>query len=193
MNRKIDLRFGLIVAMIFLAALSRLLPHPPNFTPIGGMALFGAAYFTKKYWAFLIPFIALFISDLVINNLIYPIVYPEYYEGFTLFTTGWYWYYGAFALITLLGFQTLKEVKPTYLIGSSLAASVLFFLITNIGAWASGMMYPMDASGLMASFVAGIPFFGYTIAGDLFYVAVLFGAFEMIEARFPQLNPMVEA
>ncbi len=188
MNRKIDLRFGLIALFIFLAALSRLLPHPPNFTPVGGMALFGAAYFTKKYWAFLVPFVALFISDLIINNLIYPIVYPEYYQGFTLMTQGWYWYYGAFALIAFFGTFMLKKVKPTNLLISSLVASTLFFLITNFGTWATGMIYPMNGAGLLASFTAGLPFFLNTLAGDLFYVTVLFGAFELIQNRYPQLN-----
>lgn len=62
-TNKLNLRFGVITAMILLAALSRLIPHPPNFAPIGGMALFGAAYFSKRYWAFLIPIVAMWISD----------------------------------------------------------------------------------------------------------------------------------
>lgn len=52
-TNKINLRFSVITLMILLAAMSRLLPHPPNFAPIGGMALFGAAYFSKKYWLLL--------------------------------------------------------------------------------------------------------------------------------------------
>ena len=188
MNRKIDLRFGLIVLFIFFAALSRLIPHAPNFTPIGGMALFGAAYFTKKYWSFLIPLIALFLSDLVINNLIYPSLYPKYYQGFTLFTQGWYWYYGAFALIACMGIFALKKIKPMNLLLSSVAASVVFFIITNFGTWASGTIYPMDASGLLASYTAGLPFFWNTLMGDLFYVLVLFGSFEYIQRRFPQVG-----
>ena len=135
MNKKINPRFGIIALFIMLAAVSRILPHPPNFTPIGGMALFGAAYFTRKYWVFLIPFLALWLSDLVINNIVYPIQYPEYYSGFLLFTEGWYVMYGAFALIALMGMGWLKKVTIPNLLGASLLASVIFFLITNFGAW----------------------------------------------------------
>ncbi|MEM8908063.1 MAG: DUF6580 family putative transport protein, partial [Bacteroidota bacterium] len=187
MNRKIDLRFSLIVLLILLAAMSRLVPHPPNFTPIGGMALFGAAYFSKKHWAFLIPMLALFISDLVINNFVYPVLYPEYYSGFTLFTQGWYWYYGAFMLISLLGGYLLQTVRPTNLLVASLLASSLFFLITNFGTWTSGLLYPLNLTGLLACYTAGLPFFLNTLLGDLFYVFVLFGTFAWMQNRFPQL------
>lgn len=183
MNTKIDLRFGIIVLMIVVAALSRLLPHPPNFTPIGGMALFGAAYFSKKYLAFIIPLLALWMSDLVLNNVIYPIQFPEYYDG----TFAWGispWIYSSFALIVLLGFGLLKKVKIPTLIGSSVLASILFFLLTNFGVWASGTAYPMTFDGLMTCYAAGIPFFWNTLAGDLFYVGVLFGGYAFAQQRF---------
>ena len=174
MSKQIDLRFGIIAVMIFFAAFSRLLPHPPNFTPVGGMALFGAAYFTKKYWAFIIPLLAMFLSDLVINNMVYPVLYPEYYEGFTLMTQGWYWMYGSFALIALLGMGILKKIKVPALIAGSLGASIIFFVITNFGSWASGLFYPLNTTGLVAAYTAGLPFFLNTIAGDLFYVCLLY-------------------
>ena len=187
MSKQFDLRFGIIAILIFFAAFSRLIPHPFNFTPVGGMALFGAAYFTKKYWAFIIPLAAMFISDLIINNLVYPVVYPQYYEGFTLMTQGWDWMYGSFALIALLGMTVLKKIKIPTLIASSLGASLIFFVITNFGSWASGIMYPMNMTGLMAAYTAGLPFFLNTIAGDLFYVGVLFGSFELVKMQFPRL------
>ncbi len=189
-KNRISLRTGVIAGIIGLAALSRLLPHPPNFTPIAGIGLFGAAYFSRKYLAFLIPFAAMWISDLVINNVVYPIVYPEFYNGFTLFTNGWYWMYGAFALIIGLGFLTLKKVRPLPLIGTSLLASLVFFLVTNFGSWAisSGTLYAADSSGLIAAYTAGLPFFWNTIAGDLFYVGVMFGSFEWLRMRYPALS-----
>jgi len=187
MSKQIDVRFGLIAMMIVFAAFSRLLPHPVNFTPVGGMALFGAAYFTKKYWAFIIPLVAMFLSDLVINNLVYPVLYPQYYEGFTLMTQGWYWMYGSFALIAALGIFALKKVKLPVLIGTSLGASLIFFLITNFGTWASGLIYPAGLAGLGMSYAAGLPFLLNTIAGDLFYVGVMFGSFELLKAQYPRL------
>lgn len=187
MSKKFDLRFGIIALLIFFAAFSRLIPHPFNFTPVGGMALFGAAYFTKKYWAFIIPLAAMFISDLIINNLVYPVVYPQYYEGFTLMTQGWYWMYGSFALIALMGMTVLKKVKVPALIASSLGASLIFFVVTNFGSWASGLLYPLNMTGLLASYTAGLPFFLNTVYGDLFYVGVLFGSFEFFKIQFPRL------
>ncbi len=189
MKNKINLRFGIIAVAIFLAAISRLLPHPPNFTPIGAMALFGAAYFTKKYWAFIIPLVSLWISDLIINNVVMPITYPEYYQGFTWFTSSWMFVYGGFALIAIFGLLSLKKINFITVIGSSLVASTLFFLITNFGAWYLDPMsfYPNTMEGLMTCMSAGLPFFMNTIAGDLFYVGVLFGSFEFAKARFPKI------
>lgn len=187
MSKGLQLRFGIITLMIFFAALSRLLPHPVNFTPVGGMALFGAAYFTKKYWAFIVPLAAMFLSDLLINNVMYPILYPEYYNGFVLMTPGWYYIYGAFAVIGAMGLGMLKKIKWPLVIGSSLMASIIFFLMTNFGVWASGTMYPMNFAGLMASYTAGLPFFLNTVVGDLFYVSVLFGGFEWVKAQKPAL------
>jgi hypothetical protein len=82
-----NIRFGTIVLLIFLATMSKLVPHPPNFAPIGGMTLFGATYFTKRYWAFIVPFVSMWISNLVLNN----VVYGQYFDGFVWFPTasGW--------------------------------------------------------------------------------------------------------
>jgi len=156
----------IISALIIVAALSRLIPHPPNFTPVGGIALFGAAYFTKKYWAFIIPFIGLWASDLILNN----IVYAQYFDGFVLFSNSFYWTVAAFAAILLILSNTklLKEIKPMNLLGSSIIASVIFFLVSNFGSWMSGIIYPKTVAGLIACYTAGIPFFWNTLAGDLF-------------------------
>ncbi len=168
--------FGIIALFILIAAMSRLLPHPPNFTPIGGMALFGMAYFSKKYWALLIPIISIWLSDLVLNN----VVYSQYYDSFVWFNINSLWIYGAFMLIAGIAYFTLKKMKITHLLGTSILASVLFFLITNLGVWFSGTMYTKDISGLIACYTAGVPFFWNTLAGDLCYTALLFGAYELI-------------
>ncbi len=183
-NNKIDLRFSVISMIILLAAMSRLIPHPANFAPIGGMALFGAAYFSKRYWAFIIPIVSMWISDLILNN----VVYGEYFDRFVWFYEGSLFTYGAFVLIVLLGFMTLKIVRVQNLIVTSLIASVLFFFVSNFGVWMSSMIYPHTAEGLISCYIAGLPFFKNTLFGDLFYSAVLFGAFELSVRRFPQLQ-----
>ncbi len=178
---KLNLRFGVISALILLAAMSRLIPHPANFSPIGGMALFGAAYYSKRYWAFAIPIVSMWLSDLILNN----VVFGQYFDHFVWFYSGSLFTYGAFALIVLFGMFTLKQVYVPNLIVSALGASVIFFLVSNFGVWFSGTMYPKDLSGLMACYAAGIPFFQNTILGDLVYSALLFGVFAWCSALFP--------
>jgi hypothetical protein len=160
--------------LILAAALSRLLPHPYNFSPITAMALLGGAVMGKKAWAFILPVGALFLSDLC----------------FQLFTTtpGFYGWgqllnYGAFALVVVLGIMALRKINVKRVVFTSLAASVLFFMISNFSVWlfAGGIApYTRDSAGLMNTFVLGIPFFGNTLIGDLVYSGVLFGAYSLI-------------
>jgi len=178
-------RFGILAGMILLAALSRLLPHPPNVTPVGAMALFGGAYFTRRIWAFLVPLASMWLSDLIINN----IVYKEYNPAFTWIIPDSLWVYGSLLLIAGVGSVLLTKVKPVSLLTASVAASVLFFVLTNFGTWYlyKGITYPDSWAGLVACYTAAIPFFGNTLAGDLFFCAVLFGGFEIARRRFPTL------
>lgn len=184
MNKKLTLRYSVITVMILLAAFSRLLPHPPNFAPIGGMALFGAAYYTRKWWAYLIPIAAMWLSDLLLNN----IVYAEYFDRFVWFYSGALFTYGAFALIVLMATFTLRKVRVPQLLFSALGASVIFFIVSNFGVWFSTDMYPKTLAGLGACYLAGIPFFKNTVLGDLVYSAALFGLFEVSLSWFPVLR-----
>lgn len=183
-KRKISLRIPIITVLILFAAFSRLIPHPPNFAPIGAMALFGVAYFSQRYLAFVIPIISMWLSDLVLNN----VVYGQYFDHFVWVYDGFYWTYGAFVIIGLVGFALLKRVKPQSLIVASLSASILFFIISNFGVWLSGSMYTHSLSGLINCYAAGIPFFKNTLIGDLVYCSVLFGAFEFAQYEFPVLR-----
>lgn len=183
-NKKIDLHFGIVALLVLLAAFSRILPHPPNFSPIGGIALFGAARFSRRLVAVVVPFASLWLSDLVINN----VMYASYFDHFVWFYQGFYWTYGAFFLIVLLGRITLKKTSPSSLLISSVLASVIFFLVSNFGVWASSTIYPKNLSGILACYSAGIPFFQHTLAGDLTYTVALFGLFALARRRIPQLQ-----
>jgi hypothetical protein len=183
--QKLNLRFGVITLMIILAAMSRLIPHPTHFAPICGMALFGAAYFTKLRWAFIIPILSMWISDFVLNN----VVYKQCFDRLVWFHDGSLFTYGAFALIVLLGMFALKKVHIINLVASALGASAIFFIVSNFGVWFSTTIYPKDLSGLIACYIAGIPFLSNAILGDLIYSAALFGAFELSARRFVQLQP----
>ena len=159
-----------LLTIVVVAAFTRLMPHWPNFTAIGAVALFGGAYFDKKYLSFVVPFAALFVTDLII--------------GFH--STMWAVYL-SFALIVVIGFN-LREQRKILSVGvSAVTASVLFFLITNFAVWLSSPMYPPTIAGLIESYVLAIPFFHYTLLGDLFYVGVIFGIYELAKLKFPSL------
>lgn len=186
-EHKLNTRWSIVALVVFLVALSRLVPHAFgfthlfNFSPLGGMALFGAAYFSRKYMAFLLPFLALWGSNLLVDNLFYSM----YYDGFAWFTN-WEVYF-AFALIVVLGSFLLKKISPLRLLGAGVSSSVLFFVVTNFFVWSGGTMYAKTLTGLAACYVAAIPFFWNTLAGDLFYVALLFGVFEWMKKQRPEL------
>lgn len=183
MTKKINIRFGVLTIMVLLAALCRLIRIFPNFNPIGAIALFGAAYFSRKWLAVIIPLIALWISDLVLNNTVYP------HTHFMWFTDGFYWVYGSFILITLLGFLLLRKIRVLNMVVANLLAAILFFAITNYSVWLGSSIYPQNFNGLMTCYAAGIPFFWKgTLLGDIFYSAVLFGIFELAQRRFPSLS-----
>ena len=164
-------RLAAILTAILVAAAMRLLPHPPNFTPIGAMALFGGAYFGKRALAFAAPLGALLLSDAILG-----------------FHSGMAYVYGSMALIVLIGWAVAQRKTPLTIAGAALASSILFFLVTNFGTWATGELYPPTLAGLAACYVAAIPFFQNTLAGDLFFSALLFGGFALLEWRVPKLR-----
>lgn len=178
--------FYILSGFILFAALSRLLPHAYNFTPLGAIALFGAAYFKDKKWAFIVPITAFWISDLLLNNLLYS----AYYEGFAWFTGGFIYIYGSIVMIGVLGYYLLKKVTLGRVVGGALGASVIFFVVSNFGVWLTSPLYPLTAEGLIACYTAAIPFFHNTLAGNLVYSGVLFGGYEWLKSQYPVLQPV---
>ncbi|MBL1294356.1 MAG: hypothetical protein COB61_010865 [Thiotrichales bacterium] len=172
MDRLFSVRFGAIIAIILFAVFSRILPHPPNFTAIGAMALFAGAFLPFAI-AWFIPIVAMVISDLVINNT----VYAELYNQFVWVTPGAAWSMLAVALIAVLGSKMLAKVSFMRVFGAGFFAALIFFLVSNIGPWLTLDIYPNTLSGLMAAYVAAIPFFGNTLLGNLFFCMLLFGGF----------------
>lgn len=165
-------RLGLLIGMIFAAAATRLVPHPPNFESIGAIALFAGAHFDDKRWAFVLPLAAMLLSDAVI--------------GFHSQMAG---VYGTFALVVCLGFLLRERRTALKVTGAAVASSVLFFVVTNFGVWAFDSLYPRTFEGLVICYIAAIPFFGATLAGTLFYTAVLFGGFALVERRIAIFAP----
>ncbi len=164
----------LIIALLFvvIGVSLRLLPHPPNFAPILAIALFGGVYLSRRI-AFVLPIFAIAISDIFIG-----------YYGIVLMIA----VYGTFLLSVVLGFW-LKKHKKWYTVGgSAILSAVLFFLVTNFAVWAFTPWYAKTLSGIIQCYLLAIPFFRNTLLGNLFYVTVFFGAYEIakvwIEKRF---------
>lgn len=175
--KKIDFQFSFLTLLIVLCALSRLMPHPFNFSPIAGLALFGSAHFKHTWQAFSIPLLAIWISDIAVNTFLY--------SNFTLFYGGFYWQYGAYLLIILFGFKSYKRRINVYnVLGGALGSSLIFFLISNFGVWAGGSFYPASGAGLLACYIAGIPFYQGTLAGNICYSALLFGGYYLLQSSF---------
>jgi len=164
-------RIVALVAAILCAALFRLVPHPPNFTPIAAMALFSGAYLPRRALAFAAPLAALLLSDLVLG-----------------FHAGMVFVYGSVALTVVIGWWVSRRRSALRIAGAAVAASVLFYVVTNFGTWLLTDMYPKTLAGLAGCYVAAIPFFQNTLAGDLFFAAVLFGGFALAERAIPQLR-----
>jgi hypothetical protein len=163
-------RLFAVIGIVILAVWSRLIPHPWNFTAIGATALFGGAYFQSRSLSLVVPLLALFISDMILG-----------------FHPTMVFVYAAFALIVVLGWSLQEKKTAMRLATYSLVTSCVFFLISNFGVWVMEPFYSKDTTGLMACFVAGIPFFANQVMGDLFYVGLLFGTFEYAQRHIPVL------
>jgi hypothetical protein len=160
-----------LVSAVLAAALFRLVPHPPNFSPIAAMALFSGAYFGRKGLAFAAPLGAMLVSDAVLG----------FHGGMPVV-------YGSLALIVVLGWLLTAKRSAGRIAAAAVSASVLFYLVTNFGVWALGDMYPKTLAGLGACYVAALPFFQNSLAGDLVFTALLFGGFALAERWLPALR-----
>lgn len=184
MKNKLNIHFSVLIVLIVLAAFSRIIPHPFNFSPLGAIGLFGAAHFQKKWQAFFVPLAAIWLSDLFINN----ILYAQHYAKFTWFYGGFYWIYGTYSLVVLAGFFIFKKITLPRIILGSLASTAIFFLVTNFICWPGSSVYPQNFGGLMSCYAAGIPFLKGTLLGDLFYSTALFGLFALAQKNYSALR-----
>ena len=165
----------IITAIIVFGVIARLLPHFPNFAPMGALALFAVAFYKRKYLALVIPGLAWGLSDLYLNNMIYNSA-----DGFTLFTADQFFSLFALILIVILGKLLFKKVNaPNVMIGS-LSASLIFFVVSNLGVWMQGILYPKTLQGLVECYSMALPFYRGTLVSDLIFTGVFFGAMHMM-------------
>ena len=167
----LNTRFYTLLGVILAAATSRLLPHPPNFTPIAAMALFSGSHFADKRAAFTVPLAAMLVSDVVLTLTLY---------GFAAFSLMPF-VYGSFLLIVCLGLGIRNRKTLLTIGGAALTGSVLFFFLTNLGVWLRGHLYPLTMDGLVTCYVAAIPFFRNTLVGDALYTTALFGGYALAQ------------
>lgn len=163
-------RRWVLFSLVAIAIFSRFLPHPWNWTAIGASAIFAGSRFDSLKEALFVPIAALAITDLVF---------------------GWHptmaYVYGAIALTVLACWAFRASIKGAMILPAVFFSSTFFFFVTNFGVWMSGGMYPMTSTGLMECLLAGLPFFGWQLGGDLFYSGILFGAWAFAQARYPEL------
>jgi hypothetical protein len=177
MNAQISERENLLyrtllaLAIIALAAALRIAPHPWNFTPVGAVALFSGAIIRDRRLAFFFPILALFVGDIFIGlHRLVPVVYASFLAS------------------VAIGFWLRDRRSVGRITAATLLGAVQFFLVTNFAVWAFGLSYPRNSAGLLACYVAGIPFFWNTLTGDAVYAALLFGGFALAERLFPALR-----
>jgi len=149
-----------IISFILVAAILRVLPHFPNVTPITAMALFSGVYFTQKKYAFIIPLLAMFLSDLFLG-----------------FSTISIFVYAAFILVGYIGVSSKKMNIKTILL-----SSVSFFVITNFGVWLIG--YPNTLNGFIECYTLALPFFRNSLIGDFVFSGIMYYGFEFVSNKY---------
>lgn len=159
----------LITALVLIAgaAVMRLVPHIPNFTPLAAIALLGGSRISQKSLAYLIPVAALFLSDAILG-----------FYGRDMVPV-----YASFLFTVFLGTRIQASTTWTNTMGMSLVSSIVFFAITNLVFLNAHSLYPYNVNGMIQSYIAGIPFFGYSVLGDLFYNSIFYFGFEWIQKR----------
>ena len=186
------LRTILIFAMILLAAALRLAPHPWNFTPVGAIALFSGATVRDRRLAFLFPLLVMFATDVIIGfNKLSPIVYASFLLSVLI---GRAVIAARFSQLVQAGASQRDSASNgktrtlPHIAAATFLGSLQFFLITNFGVWAFLGSYPRTSGGLAACYLAGVPLFWNTLAGDAVYTSLLFGAFLLAERLAPRLR-----
>jgi hypothetical protein len=168
-----------LVALVLGAAATRLAPHWWNLTAVGSVCLFGGAYFQRRWLAFLAPLAALAISDVLLQTFVYPQYGPNYFK------------YVCFALTVPLGLLLRGRTTLLPVGAAAIGATVLFFVLSNFEVWLSGHgnRYPLTPAGLLACYIAALPFSLNMLYGNLLFSGLLFGAMETYKSRQRMLMP----
>jgi hypothetical protein len=186
--QKLNPRFIVLVLFVVIIAAMRI-PDAASYapwshiTPIGAMCLFSGTYFSKKWKALLFPLLSLFISDILINTLVFKGKYGIMYNG-------WYWIYGIFILLTFLGKWIIKKVTLTNVLIAAIATPLTHWLLADLIVWLgngtdlrTGQPLSKDLQGLLQCYYQGLPFMKSFAMGTVLYSAIMFGGFEWLQKR----------
>ena len=155
-----------LVVLILILAFSRLIPHPPNFTPLLGMAVFAGAMFDRKTFAFIVPLAAMALSDLFIG-----------------FHSGMMIIYLAIAVNVCIGFLLASKFSYTKSFFALISGSLVFYIITNFAVWAGSTFYSQDMNGLISCYIMALPFLQNTLLSTILYGTGAFLLFNQFEKK----------
>ena len=165
-----NIKFVLIISIIFLVSLTRIFQHTPNFTPILALAIFGGAYLPNRITAISLPIISMFISDLIIGF---------HSQIFTVYAT--------IILLSILGhLMKTKNFKNFAITGFT--GSLIFFIITNFSVWLGGSLYPLTIDGIIQCYIMAIPFFHNTLISTILFLTILFFGYTFAEKKISNLK-----
>jgi hypothetical protein len=176
----------LLLIIVVIAALRLLsfmdLGPLTYFTPVGAMALFGAAYFRGNVKPYMFPLLTLFISDLILSFTLFN----EFRNGGLLYS-GWYWTYLAFAMMTVAGKLILKTVTIPRLVISIVAATLIHWLVSDLSACVVENNFTF--AYYLNRLITALPFEFRFLGGTAFFSAIMFGIFELVQRRYTSLKP----
>ncbi len=162
MNLKNNQNLIIATVLVIIAAFSRLIIDIPNVSPIMALSLFAGAYFLNKKFAIVIPIAAMLLSDVFLgfHSMIWAV-------------------YLSFVFAVLIGYLISRKVSFIKVFFSSLAGSIIFFIITNFAYWLMFNDYTRDMSGLILCYEMAIPFFRNTLLSDMGFSLAIFGSYAL--------------
>ena len=154
--------FGVFSLIVFLVA-SRVIPHPPNFTPVLAVTIFAPYFFRELAISVVIPLAAMVLADLLLGMHSYML-----------------WVYGAMVASVVISYYLRRTGTNLVRIGTlALSSSLLFFVVTNFGVWLGSNFYPQTVQGLFACYIAALPFFGNTLVSTMAFCGLFYGVMRM--------------
>lgn len=171
-------RIFAISAIVIAGISTRLFPETLNFTAVGAACLFAGTYFRRRWMAVFLPLVAYLATDVVIT--VQQPLSHETNEWIAIVAT-----YFLLAATAGLGMLIRRQVTPFYVSGVALVATGMFFLVSNFFVWSGTTMYSHDGRGLVTCYLAALPFAWNMLLGNLFFSAVLFGGWHLVEMRWP--------